>query len=121
MFAILEDDGSTCLKVWVGKSLRSVNINVNAPDIRVENSNAKKVALAMLRRYPAKVLYIEHQRGARLLVAVKVRKSTCKALKVLSIAEGITAKEAKEMMENPAPRLILKILHRGNEKSQSHE
>jgi hypothetical protein len=120
MFAILEDDGSTCLKVWIVKSPRRVTININASDIRIENSKAKKVALAMLTRYPAKVLYIEHRRGARLLVAVKVRKSTCKALEVLSRAEGITAKKAKEMIENPASRLILKLLHRGNEKSQSY-
>jgi hypothetical protein len=70
--------------------------------------NAKRVALAMLRRYPAKVF--PSQKSARLLVAVKVRRSTCDALKLLSMAGHLTAGEAGRMMENPAPRLLIKRL-----------
>jgi hypothetical protein len=62
----------------------------------------------MLKRYPAKVF--PGQKSARLLVAVKVRRSTCDALKLLSMAGHIMAAEAGRMMENPAPRLLIRRL-----------
>ena len=63
-FAIIEDDGGISLKVWLRKSLRNLNPNEDA-DFRIKGLNAKKVALAMLRKYPAKVLYVEGRRRER--------------------------------------------------------
>jgi hypothetical protein len=107
-FVILEDAGRASLNVWIRRSLRGLTFDGSPPDFTIEGVNAKRVALAMLRRYPAKVLL--GQRSARLMVAVKVRRSTCDALKLLSTAENITAAEAKRMMENPAPRLVIRRL-----------
>jgi hypothetical protein len=106
---ILEDAGSTSLNVWVRRSLRSLRLE-EPPDFTIKGVNAKKVALAMLKRYPAKVFPCE--KSSRLLVAVKVRRSTCDALKLLSMAEHVTSAEAKRMMENPAPRLVIRRLGR---------
>ena len=82
-FAIIEDDGGTCL---------NLNLDEEAADFRIEGLNAKRVALAMLRKYPAKVLYVESGRRVRLIAAVKARKSACKVLEMLSKVERITAK-----------------------------
>ena len=108
--AIIEDDGGTHLKVWVRRSPR--NFNEDAPDFKIKGLNAKMVALAMLKRYPAKILYVKSRRRVKLLAAVKARKSTCKALEMLSKADRITKKQAQRMMENPAPTFILKHLKR---------
>ena len=107
-FAILEDAGSASLNVWVRRSLRGLTLDGDPPDFTIKGVNAKRVALAMLRRCPAKVF--PDKKSARLVVAVKVRRSTCDALKLLSAAGHITAAEAKIMMENPAPRLVIKRL-----------
>jgi hypothetical protein len=107
-FVVLEDAGSASLNVWIRRSLRCLTFDGSPPDFTIKGVNAKRVALAMLRRYPAKVF--PGQRSARLMVAVKVRRLTCDALKLLSTAENITAAEAKRMMGNPAPRLVIKRL-----------
>jgi hypothetical protein len=107
-FVILEDAGSASLNVWIRRSLRGLTFDGNPPDFTIKGANAKRVALAMLRRYLAKVFL--GQKSARLMVAVKVRRSTCDALKLLSRAENITSAEAERMMENPAPRLLIRRL-----------
>ena len=107
-FVILEDAGSASLNVWIRGSLRGLTFDGNPADFTIKGVNAKRVALAMLRRYPAKVFL--DQKSARLMVAVKVRRSTCDGLKLLSMAENITAAEARRMMENPAPRLLIRRL-----------
>jgi hypothetical protein len=109
-FAILEEAGNTSLNIWIRKSLRSLKLEGNPPDFTIGSLNAKRVAVAMLKRYPAKVFPGESQKSTRLLVAVKVRRSTCDALKLLSVAGRITASEARRMMENPAPRLLIRRL-----------
>lgn len=109
MIVILEDAGNR-LKVWVRKSLRNLEISLDSPDLTISLSNAKKVALAMLKPYRAKVVAVEDGRAAHLLVAVKVRKSTLMALKVLSTAERITGREAVKLLEKPTPRTILKAV-----------
>jgi hypothetical protein len=107
-FVVLEDAGSASLNVWIRRSLRGLTFDGSPPDFTIKGVNAKRVALAMLRRYPAKVFL--GQKSARLMVAVKVRRSTCDALKLLSMAENITSAEARRMMENPAPRLVIRRL-----------
>jgi len=109
-FVILEDAGSTSLNIWIRRSLRSLRFDGNYPDFTIESVNAKRVALAMLKRYPAKVFLGGGRRSARLMVAVKVQRSTCNALKLLSAAGRITAAEAGRLMENPAPRFIIRRL-----------
>jgi hypothetical protein len=106
-FVILEDAGSASLNVWIRRSLRGLTFDGDPQDFTIKGVNAKRVALAMLRRYPAKVF---PGGSARLMVAVKVRRSTCDALKLLSTAGHITAAEAGGMMENPAPRLVIRRL-----------
>ena len=107
-FVVLEDAGGASLNVWIRRSLRSLTFDEHPPDFAIKGVNAKRVALAMLRRYPAKVF--PGGRPARFMVAVKVRCSTCDALRLLSTAGHITAAEARRMMENPAPRLIIRRL-----------
>jgi len=109
MIVILEDDRKS-LKIWVRKSLRNLHINLHAPDILISFSNAKKIALAMLKRYPAKVVAFEEARTARLLVAVKVRGSALRALRALSTSEPLKGRKAAELLEKPTPRNILKAL-----------
>ena len=84
---------------------------MGSPDLIISLSNAKKVALAMLRSYPAKIVAYESGGKAHLLVAVKVRESTLKALKALSTAERIKGGKAIKLLEKPTPRTILKTLH----------
>lgn len=92
-FVVLEEAGSASLNVWVGRSLRSLKFDGNHPDFTIGSVNAKMVALAMLKRYP-EVFHGGGRRSARLMVAVKVRRSTCEALKLLSTSGRITAAEA---------------------------
>lgn len=107
-FVILEDAGGASLNVWMGRSLRGLTFDEHPPDLAIKGVNAKRVALAMLRRYQAKVF--PGGKSARLMAAVKVRRSTCDALRLLSAAGHITAAEARRMMDNPAPRLIIRRL-----------
>jgi hypothetical protein len=109
-FVILEDAGNASLNVWLRRPLRGLMLEEDPPDFTIKGVNAKRGALAMMRRYPAKVF--PGQKSARLRIAVKVRRSTCDALKLLSTAEHITAAEAKRMMENPAPRLLIRRLNK---------
>ncbi|MGB9672345.1 MAG: hypothetical protein ACPLZY_04285, partial [Candidatus Norongarragalinales archaeon] len=93
-FVVSEETGGASLNVWIGRSLRSLKFDGNHPDFTIGSVNAKMVALAMLKRYPAKVFHGGGRRSARLMVVVKVRRSTCEALKLLSVAGRITAARA---------------------------
>jgi len=68
-FAVLENAGRASLNVWIRRSLRCLTFDGSPPDFTIKGVNAKRVALAMLRRYPAKVLL--GRRSARLMVVVK--------------------------------------------------
>jgi len=109
MIVILEDDGNR-LKLWVRKSLRNLHINLDAPDIIISFSKVKKIALAMLKPCPAKVVAFEEGRTIHLLVAVKVRESVLKALRALSTSKPLRGRKAAELLKKPTPRNILKAL-----------
>lgn len=109
MIVILKDAGSH-LKIWARKSTRNLRIDLELPDLIVGSPTMKKVALAMLRHYPAKVLALEEGRAVHLLVAVKVRKSALKALKALSAAEPISGGKVAEILKRPTPKAIMKAL-----------
>lgn len=109
MIALIEDSRRG-LKVWIRRSIRKLEINHDFPDLAIGSANAKKVALAMLRHYPAKVLANERGSKTSLIVAVKVRASTIEALKALTRAERITSAKVKELLEKPTPRNVLKNL-----------
>ncbi|MEM3104635.1 MAG: hypothetical protein QXD69_03920 [Candidatus Bathyarchaeia archaeon] len=87
-----------------------MKITMGSPDLTISLSNAKKVALAMLKPHQAKVFAVEEGRKVRFLAAVKVRESTLKALKALSTAERITGRKAIKLLKKPTPRTILKAL-----------
>jgi len=109
MIVMLKDAGSR-LKIWARRSTRNLRIDLDLPDLTVCSPTMKKVALAMLRHYPAKVLALEEGRAVHLLVAVKVQKSALKALKALSAAEPIRGRKATEILKRPTPKAIMKAL-----------
>ncbi len=109
MIVVLEDSGRS-LKVWTRKSTRNLDVNIDSPDISINCISAKRVALKMLKPYPARVVPMEMGGKARLLVAVKVHNSTVKALKALSNVERITGRKAAKLLEKPTPRNVLKSL-----------
>lgn len=109
MIVVLEDSGKN-LKVWKRNSIRKLELNSDFPDLTINSSNAKKVALAMLKHYPAKVVAYEEGVKPRLLVAVEVRTSTFEALKALTRVKRITDAKVKELLKRPTPRNVLKSL-----------
>jgi hypothetical protein len=108
MFMVLEDAGGARLKVWMRKSLRNLRIDVETPEFEIKCLNAKRVALVMLRRYPARFVVAEEGKAVHLLVAVKVNASAYRALKALSGVEHMTRRGAAKLMEKPVPRIILR-------------
>jgi hypothetical protein len=112
MLAIIDDAGTyASLFVCLRRSLEEFTLP-SKPDLAIRSANAKKVALAILKRRQARIFPVESPggRGVFLLVAVEVSDVECEAVRALMRAEKITRQNVREMLENTSPEHVLKYL-----------
>ena len=118
MFVILDDGGLyTSINIWFRKTIDGLEPTVYsgfrrlpAPDLRVLNLNAKRVILALLQHFSAKILPIAgSNRGIWLFTVVEVSEKEAEAVKKIARAK-ITLKDTKKMVEKPTAKEILKYL-----------
>jgi len=110
MFVVLDDAGRySSLNVWLRRSVE--NFKPPEPDLKIQGVNAKRVTLALLKPFPARILPVESPsgKGVWLFLAVEVSEIECEAVKALSKAD-LTRKEAEELIMEPAAESVLKHL-----------
>jgi len=110
MFVILDDAGRySMLNVWLQTSLE--NFKPPEPNLKIEGVNAKRVTLALLQHFPARILPVESPggKGVWLFLAVEVSEKECEAVRALSKADLIR-KKAEEMIKEPTADHLLNWL-----------
>jgi hypothetical protein len=112
MLVILDDAGTyASLSVCLRRSLEGLSLP-SKPDLAIRNVNAKRIALAVLKRCQARIFPVESPggKGVFLLVAVEVSNVECEAVRSLVRAKKITKHDVRKMLENTSPEHVLKYL-----------
>ncbi|MEM3040499.1 MAG: hypothetical protein QXG97_00560 [Nitrososphaerota archaeon] len=110
MFVILDDAGRySSLNVWLRSSLE--DFKPPEPNLKIQGVNAKRITLALLQPFPARILPVESPggKGVWLFLAVEVSNKEFEAVRALSKTD-LTRRESEELSREPTAKHALKRL-----------